>query len=94
LEIFSSAKLLNHIVFGTGFAQASLAFLGCPLALNKRTIRALPSSLGLKAVTITLVGLTLRIEFCIGILLSTGTAISGWLRSVPNLAALPESNRL
>ena len=50
----SSLVSLSHTCRGAGLAQASFTFSVLPEAPNSRTIQALPSSLGLKAVTTTL----------------------------------------
>ena len=50
----SSLVSLSHIWRGAGLAQDSFTFSALPEAPNSRTIHALPSSLGLKAVMTTL----------------------------------------
>src|ERR1035437_10962863 len=77
---------LSHTCCGVGSAQASLIFSVLPEAPNSRTIHALPSSLGLKAVITTLPEDSPKRGFK-GAEPDAGATISDWEQATPNFAA-------
>ena len=83
---------LSQSCCGAGLVQASFTRWGWPETPKSRMIQALPSSLGLKAVTTTLSEDKARRGFS-GVGPDAGTAMSGWEQATPNLAASSAAKR-